>query len=94
MISTAWPAFTCAWSRRAWSAVVPEMPTAAACSKLRFAGFGASLASGARAYSANVPVPTPKTSSPGWNRVTSLPTASTTPATSIPGTGFLGARSP
>jgi hypothetical protein len=28
----------------------------------------------------------PNTSSPGWNRVTSLPTASTTPATSMPGT--------
>ena len=70
------------------------MPTVAACSKLRFAGFGASLSSGARAYSANAPVPMPNTSSPGWKRVTPLPTASTTPATSMPGTGFLGARNP
>ena len=36
----------------------------------------------------------PNTSSPGWNLLTFLPTASTTPATSEPMTGFLGARSP
>ena len=36
----------------------------------------------------------PNTSSPGWNLVTPLPTASTTPARSLPGTGFFGARSP
>jgi hypothetical protein len=70
------------------------MATAAACSKLRFAGFGASLLSGARAYSAYEPLPMPNTSSPGWNLVTSSPTASTTPATSAPGTGVLGARRP
>ena len=29
-----------------------------------------------------------------WKRVTSLPTATTTPATSRPGTGFFGARRP
>ena len=39
---------------------------------MRFAGLGASLFSGARAYSANVPLPMPNTSSPGWNLVTSL----------------------
>ena len=32
-----------------------------------------------RAYSAKAPLPMPNTSSPGWNLVTSLPTASTTP---------------
>ena len=36
----------------------------------------------------------PKTSSPGWNRVTLVPTASTRPATSWPRTRDLGARSP
>ena len=72
----------------------PMVATAAACSKLRFAGFGASLSSRARAYSAYEPLAIPNTSSPGWNRVTWSPTASTTPATSEPGTGVLGARSP
>ena len=36
----------------------------------------------------------PNTSSPGWNLVTSLPTASTTPATSAPGHGVLGRAEP
>ena len=94
MISTFWPGRTFPWSRRPCRAVKPEMATTAACSKVRFAGLGASLFSGARAYSAYEPLPMPNTSSPGWNLVTSLPTASTTPATSVPGTGFLGARSP
>ena len=40
------------------------MATTAACSKVRFAGLGASLFSGARAYSAKVPLPMPNTSSP------------------------------
>ena len=52
------------------------------------------VARDARAYSANAPSPMPNTSSPGWNRVTSVPTAATTPATSRPRTGVLGARSP
>ena len=43
----------------------PETATTAACSKVRFAGLGASLLSGARAYSAKVPLPMPNTSSPG-----------------------------
>jgi hypothetical protein len=34
------------------------------------------------------------TSSPGWNRVTCRPTASTRPATPMPRTGTLGPRSP
>ena len=56
-----------------------ETGTAAACSKVRFAGLGASLASSAQAYSAKEPSQVPNTSSPGLNRVTSLPTASTRP---------------
>ena len=36
----------------------------------------------------------PYTSSPGWNAVTSVPTASTVPARLRPGFGALGARSP
>ncbi len=48
----------------------------------------------ARAYSANEPRLMPNTSSPAPNRVTPAPAATTVPATSSPGTGFLGARSP
>ena len=44
MISTFSPAWTRPWSRTACRAVPPETGTAAACSKERFAGFGASLA--------------------------------------------------
>ena len=42
MTSTVWPGCTFAL-RTAWSAVTPEMGAAAACSKERFAGLGASL---------------------------------------------------
>jgi hypothetical protein len=69
-------------SRMPWSAVHPVVGTVAASSKPRFAGFGAILSGRAVAYSANVPLPTPNTSSPGRNAVTSPPTASITPATS------------
>src|SRR5665811_2366367 len=46
------------------------------------------------AYSAYAPTHQPKTSSPGRNRVTLVPTASTCPATSVPRTAFFGLRSP
>src|SRR5947209_7507034 len=45
-------------------------------------------------YSAYVRIPPPKIGSPGLNRVTSFPTASTTPATSDPRMPFLGLRMP
>ena len=67
---------------------------AAACSKVRPAGLWASLSSRAAVNSANEPLPTPNTSSPSAKRVTPGPTATTTPATSNPGTGFFGARRP
>jgi len=54
---------------------------AAASSNVRLAGFDTSLSSSAAAYSAQAPaegqLQTPNTSSPGWNRFTLLPTAST-----------------
>ena len=71
-----------------------EIGTTAACSKVRFAGLWASLSSRAAAYSANEPRDIPYTSSPTANRVTSEPTATTVPATSMPGTGFFGRRNP
>ena len=49
---------------------------------------------GKGSYAEYEPFPMPNTSSPGWKRVTFLPTASTTPAMSEPMTGFLGAWSP
>ena len=93
MIRTCWPGCTFAL-RTAWSAVDPEIGTAAACSKERFAGFAASMLGLARAYSAKDPSHVPYTSSPGLNPVTSLPTDSTVPARHRPGLGALGARSP
>lgn len=48
----------------------------------------------ARAYSANEPWANPKTLSPGLKRVTFSPTASTTPATSVPEVVSLGLRHP
>ena len=70
------------------------MGTAAACSKLRLAGLGASLSARAHAYSAKDPSQMPNTSAPGRNRVTLVPTASTRPATSLPRMPTLGLRSP
>ena len=62
------------------------------------AGIGWNARSGATAYSANAPPPkayrSAKTWSPGLKRVALGPTASTTPATSMPRRGFLGARTP
>ena len=39
LMRTFWPGWTWPWSRSSWSAVVAETPTAAACSKVRLAGF-------------------------------------------------------
>jgi hypothetical protein len=94
MTRTCCPGWTSPLSRTAWSAANPEMGTTAACSKLRLAGLAAKWSSPAQAYSAKEPSHQPNTSSPGWNRVTLLPTASTRPATSMPRTGSLGLRSP
>ena len=94
LIRTFWPAVTRAESRSSWRAVVADTPTAAACSKLRRAGFGRNWSSGARANSAKAPAHQPNTSSPGRRRWTSLPTASTVPATSVPGIGCFGRRRP
>ena len=70
------------------------MPSVAAPSKERSAGFGTKWLSSARTYSANAPSHQPHTSSPGRKRVTFAPTASTTPAASVPRIGFVGARIP
>ncbi len=94
LIRTFWPGWTLPSSRRSWRAVDADTPTEAACSNVRLAGFSRNWSSVARAYSANAPATHPKTSSPGRRRVTSLPTASTVPATSVPGTRFFGFRSP
>ena len=74
--------------------MVADTPTAAACSKVRLAGLSTNWSSLADAYSAKAPVHHPNTSSPGRSCVTSLPTASTVPAMSVPGTWFFGLRSP
>src|ERR1019366_2195824 len=70
------------------------MGRAVACSKEMLDGFNASPYSDADAYSANAPRHQPNTSSPGRNRVTPAPTASTCPATSVPRIGFFGLRNP
>src|SRR2546425_7920142 len=77
-------------SRRPCNAVSAATFTDAACSNVTLDGFTANLDSGADAYSAQAPRHAPKTSSPGLNRVTFLPTDSTTPATSTPGRPNLG----
>ena len=59
---------------------------AAACSKVRLAGFGTRSSAWAIASSANEPFAVPITSSPGRMPVTFAPTASTVPATSQPST--------
>ncbi len=65
MINVFCPGWTLPASRRAWSAVQPEMGTAAACSYVRFAGLGARSSSPGHAYSAKEPLHVPNTSSPG-----------------------------
>jgi hypothetical protein len=68
--------------------------TAAACSKVRLAGLATTVPA-THTYSAKAPlVVPPNTASPGRRSVTVLPTASTVPAKSAPGTGCLGPRSP
>src|ERR687897_1406427 len=99
LISTRVPGPTLPTSRMAISAVTPDMTDAAASSKLSLPGFSMSWDAGATVYSANAPVRAlshnePNTSSPGWKSVTFVPTASTTPATSVPRTGVDGFRSP
>ena len=59
--------------------------TAAACSKLTFAGLRASLPSWATAYSAKVPPPMPNTSSPTGKLVTAEPTDDDRPGDIEPG---------
>jgi hypothetical protein len=62
--------------------------TAAACSNVRLAGLSTILSSRAQRYSANAPSPVPNTSSPGWNCVAFVPTASTRPEMSVSGIGL------
>ena len=59
MIRTFCPACTCAWSRTACRAVSAETGTAAACSKDRLTGLGASLLARVRAYGAKEPSQVP-----------------------------------
>jgi hypothetical protein len=94
MMSTFSPGWTRAWSWTACRAVLPEIGTAAACSKERFAGLRASLAGRAATYSAKVLVAIPYTASPGARPVTAAPTASTVPARFRPGLAYVGRRSP
>src|SRR5215211_6114064 len=63
MTTTCWPGWTPPVSRSAWRAANPEIGTAAACSKLRLAGFCASWPWGTEAYSAKDPSHQPKTGS-------------------------------
>ena len=74
--------------------MVADTPTAAACSKVRLAGLRTNWSSLAVAYSAKALVHQPNTSSPGRRPFTSVPTASTVPAMSVPGTRYFGLRSP
>ncbi len=94
MIRTVCPGWTRPWSRRPWSAVHPASGIAAACSKVRLAGFRTKWSSRAQAYSASAPWHQPNTASPGWSAVTSVPIASTSPATSVPEMGSFGLRRP
>ena len=72
--------------------------TAAASSKETLSGMAAIGApSGRHRYSACAPMSTaltPNTRSPGANPLTSAPTASTTPANSVPSTGCFGRSQP
>ena len=66
-----------------------------ASSKPRFAGLATIQSAGAATYSAKPPpLTSPNTSSPTRWRVTSAPTATTTPATSAPGMVRCGRRRP
>ena len=74
--------------------MIPEIGTAAASSKERFEGLGASLSVRIPTYSVNEPSQIPNTASPGWKPVTLLPTASMVPARLRPGLRYFGLRSP
>ena len=97
------PDLTRPTSRIAASAVSPDMPAPPACSKDSPGGLAISCVAGNTVSSANVPGGCmmgplihrePNTSSPGRRSVTPRPTASTTPATSVPRTGHDGVRNP
>src|SRR5215210_2418746 len=92
MIRTFCPGWSLPASRRPLRAVMPEIGTAAACSKLRFAGFGAKRSALAHAYSAKDPSHVPYTRSPSLSWVTFLPADSTVPAASLPRIRILGLR--
>ena len=81
-------------SRTAWRAVSPETGSVAASSKESVAGLRTTRLSGTTASSAKDPSAVPITSSPTATAVTCDPTSATTPATSRPGTGCLGRRTP
>ena len=75
--------------------MIAPSQTAAASSKVMPAGLCASApASRTQTYSAWAPLRRPKTWSPTWNSLTAAPTASTSPASSIPRIFCLGRRSP
>jgi hypothetical protein len=93
LTSTRCPGRTRPLSRSPCRAVSPATGTAAACSNDRLAGLGTSASAATAAYSAKAPPPAPNTSSPTLRRVTLPPTASTTPARSMPSL-VLGLRSP
>src|SRR6266568_4957724 len=63
LINTVCPGWISPGPRSAWSAVQADVGTAAACSKVRVVGLGASLADRAHAYSAKAPSQMPNTSS-------------------------------
>ena len=97
LIRTRVPAPTCATSRMATSAASPVITDAAASVNVSPAGFLTSWAAGTATYCAKAPARSqvdPSTSSPGTRSVTRPPTASTTPATSLPRTARFGRRSP
>src|SRR5215211_1520482 len=94
LIRTFCPGWSLPESRRPLRAVMPEMGTAAACSKLRFAGLGAKRSALAQAYSAKEPSHVPYTRSPCLSWLTFLPAASTVPAASMPRMRILGWRKP
>ena len=94
MTSTRSPVRTRPASRTAWSAVSPETGRAAASSNERPAGLRTTRLSGTTASSAKEPSAVPMTSSPTATALTCAPTSTTVPATSRPGTGCLGRRTP
>src|ERR1035441_7534651 len=94
LINTFCPGRICPLSLRPCKEVNAATGTDAACSNVTLLGFVTNADSEVHAYSAKAPRHEPKTSSPAWNRVTFLPTASTRPATSTPSRVVFGLRSP